>query len=166
LDFDLFSLDEEQEELLPEVEEEVTLEIEETLVESEEQPFEMISAVEEVPVETPKEKEVASNRHFSGTIHPIYTKLDTNDDTLAGRLLRVRLETLKGAFGFNERMQIVQELFGGSSETFNDAIEELDALDNKEQSRVLVSSFAAQYEWDAENEMALEFIQKVERRYA
>lgn len=177
LDFDLFSLDETEPEqvetVLVEVqvvEKEIVLPIEEN-----KEVANLEEIIVEESIETVTETRISLTDElvpepvltsFSTDIHPIYSKLATNDDSLAARLLQVRLETLKGAFGFNERMQIVQELFGGSSDTFNEAIEQLDQLDNKEQSRVLVSSFATQYSWKPESELALEFVQKVERRYA
>ena len=80
--------------------------------------------------------------------------------------MAVRLETLKGAFGFNERLQIIQELFDGSNDDFTQAIERLDTLNSKNEARNIVSTYAHQYAWDKDSNLALEFIQKVERRYA
>jgi hypothetical protein len=80
--------------------------------------------------------------------------------------MAVRLETLKGAFGFNERLQIIRELFNGESDVFGHVIDQLDALQSKSEARSLVSSYARKYAWDKDSEIALEFVQKVERRYA
>lgn len=99
-------------------------------------------------------------------LHSIYGKLNNNDGTLAARLMSVRLETLKGAFGFNERLQIIQELFGGSNDEFNNLIEQLETIPSKEEARSLVSSYANKYHWDSESQLAIELIQKVERKYA
>jgi hypothetical protein len=92
--------------------------------------------------------------------------LVTDDNSLAARLMAVRLDSLKGAFGFNERLQIIQELFDGSAEQFTHAIETLDTLGSKEEARSVVSGFAYRFSWDKESNLALEFVQKVERRYA
>ncbi|MFM2041355.1 MAG: hypothetical protein RLZZ493_1944 [Bacteroidota bacterium] len=99
-------------------------------------------------------------------LHPIYERLATADDSLAARMLSVRLETLKGAFGFNERMQIVNELLASSNDLYHEIIEQLDNMDNKEEARLFVSSIADKYNWNVSSTIALEFIQKVERRYA
>lgn len=99
-------------------------------------------------------------------LHPIYERLATADDSLAARMLSVRLETLKGAFGFNERMQIVNELLASSNDLYHEIIEQLDNMDSKEEARLFVSSIAAKYNWNVSSSIALEFIQKVERRYA
>ena len=102
----------------------------------------------------------------TGDVHPLYKRLVADDNSLAARLMAVRLETLKGAFGFNERLQIIQELFKGSGEDFTKAIETLDTLDSKNEARSIVSRYAHQFEWDKDSNLALEFVQKVERRYA
>lgn len=102
----------------------------------------------------------------SGEEHPVYKRLSNEDNSLAARLMAVRLETLKGAFGFNERLQIIKELFDGSNDDFTQAIERLDKLDSKNEARNVVSNYARQYAWDKDSNLALEFIQKVERRYA
>lgn len=117
--------------------------------------------VEEQPVVSQSEPVVVS-----GDVHPVYKRLVTDDNSLAARLMAVRLDSLKGAFGFNERLQIIQELFDGSTEQFTHAIETLDTLGSKEEARSVVSGFAYRFSWDKESNLALEFVQKVERRYA
>gem|GEM_PF-2059066 len=100
------------------------------------------------------------------TIHPLYNRLNSSDDSLASKLMAVRLETLKGAFGFNERMQIVRELFQGNNDAFSDAIDALDQLGSKNEARLKVSAYANQFSWDERSDLVMEFVQKVERRYA
>lgn len=183
--FDLFSLDDEEE-----VEEEVineTPQIEvETIaevvtndpieadvpafemntetVEMEEPAFEQsVHEIHETPVFAPGPEDALSNSHHD---HPIYKRLVTDDESLATRLLSVRLESLKSAFGFNERLQIIQELFDGKNEAFNDALDVLDAQPNKSHARSVVSGLAYQFKWETESDVALDFVQKVERRYA
>lgn len=166
LSFDLFgqNTDEEEEEITPfvEIKEEVKEEEEEDPIEEE-----IIQ-----PVHTPVEEEKAPEPAFAAPIenthglHEIYEKLNSNDGTLAARLMSVRLDTLKGAFGFNERLQIIQELFNGSNDEFNSLIDQLESISSKEQARSLVSSYANKYHWKADSQLAIELIQKVERKYA
>ncbi len=180
--FDLFGIDNElEEEPLPT--NEVVSEVEE---EDEEIPFEMVEEhadpiIEEEPiaafvepvqemeevkeVQTPEPAFAAPIENTQG-LHPIYGKLNSNDGTLAARLMSVRLETLKGAFGFNERLQIIQELFNGSNDEFNHLIDQLESIPSKEEARSLVSSYANKYHWDVESQLAIELVQKVERKYA
>lgn len=101
-----------------------------------------------------------------GNEHPVIQRALRNDGSLQSRLLSVRLETLKSAFGLNERMLIIRELFGGSNDTYNEAIEQLDNQPSINEARSKVSAYANQYGWGEDNELAIEFVQKVERRYA
>ncbi len=167
--FDLFGMDNEEE-----IEDEVAFELIEDEVEQviEEEPIEDViepvhhqEVVEEKEQEAPELAFAAPIENTQG-LHPIYGKLNSNDGTLAARLMSVRLETLKGAFGFNERLQIIQELFNGSNDEFNSLIDQLETIPSKEQARSLVSSYANKYHWDAESQLAIELIQKVERKYA
>ncbi|MDF3029310.1 MAG: hypothetical protein K0S23_3617 [Fluviicola sp.] len=166
--FDLFGMDTEEEE----TEDEIAFELIEDTMEEEEAIDEIVEPAH-LHEDVAEEKEpVVSEPAFAAPIentqglHPIYGKLNSNDGTLAARLMSVRLETLKGAFGFNERLQIIQELFNGSNEEFNNLIEQLESIPSKEQARSLVSSYANKYHWDAESQLAIELIQKVERKYA
>lgn len=144
------------------IEEEVVAEITPELVVAEEPAAPVME--ESTPVsETPKPEPVVAH---GGNEHPVYSRLSTEDNSLAARLMAVRLESLKGAFGFNERLQIIQELFNGSNDAFTQAIEHIDTLSSKSEARMLVSRYAHQFEWDKDSNLALEFVQKVERRFA
>lgn len=109
----------------------------------------------------PKVEEAAAENR-----HPLYDRLHLPDDSLASRLMSVRLDTLKGAFGFNERVQIVEELFHGSNEQYTEAIEKLDNLGSKEEARSIVSDYANRFSWSERSDLVMEFAKKVERRYA
>lgn len=166
--FDLFGMDTEEEE----VENEIAFElIEDVVEEPEEEPIEEVSEpihqeAEEEKAPVVPEPAFAAPIENTHDLHPIYGKLNSNDGTLAARLMSVRLETLKGAFGFNERLQIIQELFNGSNDEFNNLIEKLETIPSKEEARSLVSSYANKYHWDVDSQLAIELIQKVERKYA
>lgn len=183
--FDLFGIDTDEEEApLPKTEivsykdtesreeDEVAFElIEEEEVIGEEPIEKIVEPIHHHPIEEEKEPEVpepafAAPIENTQGLHPIYGKLNSNDGTLAARLMSVRLETLKGAFGFNERLQIIQELFNGSNDEFNSLIDQLETIPSKEEARSLVSSYANKYHWDTESQLAIELIQKVERKYA
>lgn len=184
--YDLFGMDTEEEAPLPKTEivsdkemeskeEEIPFELIEDQVEEEPvdeepiQPFvERVGEIEKEEEKAPVIPEPAFAAPIENThgLHPIYGKLNSNDGTLAARLMSVRLETLKGAFGFNERLQIIQELFNGSNEEFNSLIDQIENISSKDQARSLVSSYANKYHWDADSQLAIELVQKVERKYA
>jgi hypothetical protein len=184
--YDLFGMDTEEEAPLPKTgivsdkemeskEEEIPFELIEDQVEEEPvdeepiQPFvEPVREIEKEEEKAPVIPEPAFAAPIENTqgLHPIYGKLNSNDGTLAARLMSVRLETLKGAFGFNERLQIIQELFNGSNDEFNSLIDQIEHITSKDQARSLVSSYANKYHWDADSQLAIELVQKVERKYA
>lgn len=181
LSFDLFSMDDDsqqneiEEEIEPEelpIVAEKTEEIAEPIVEEPEEAFfeeEVPTIIEDIPVEpelvieTPVVPTPAPAT--GGGEHPLIRKARTDDGSMQSRLLAVRLETLKNAFGLNERMLIVRELFGGSNEAYSEAIESLDNQSEINHARAKVSDYANQYGWKEDNELAVEFVQKVERRY-
>ena len=77
-----------------------------------------------------------------------------------------KIDTLKSAFGLNEKMQVINDLFNGNSDFFNKAIEILDTQSTPEMARQKLSEIAVSNEWDLEQEIVEEFVRKVERRYA
>lgn len=123
-----------------------------------------IEVVEEIKQEERSEPVVSPVS--TGDLHPIYNRIPTDMNSLSARIWQVRIESLRGAFGFNERMQSVNELFQGSLEAFTSAIDELDAISDKSTARAKVTALANQYNWSTESEIGLDFVQKVERKYA
>jgi hypothetical protein len=78
-----------------------------------------------------------------------------------------KLDTLIGSFGLNERLQFINELFGGSSEAFSEAVKVLDARTGMDSAREKIAEFAASNNWgDADNETITDFVAKIKRRYA
>lgn len=93
-----------------------------------------------------------------------FTKV--HDDSLMSKLGASKLDTLKGAIGLNDKMQFISELFDGSSDLFNEAIEKLDTQQNNENARLYLSEIAVKQSWDAENPLVEEFVRILDRRYA
>ena len=90
---------------------------------------------------------------------------NTSDDSLSARLMSTKLQTLVGSFGLNDKLQCIRQLFGGSSEAFNQAIEQLDSQTDFTAAKRILAQLAQQFSWDLESNLTAEFIQKVERRY-
>lgn len=89
--------------------------------------------------------------------------LESNDNST--HLFISKLDTLIGAFGFNEKYQCIQELFNGSSEDFNQAIDVLDALTNFQEAEKQLEFYVHLNKWDLESEIVAEFVRKIERRF-
>ncbi len=95
-----------------------------------------------------------------------YDKLNQVDNSLAARIAGGKLDTLIGAFGLNQRLQFINELFDGSSDMFSEAIKSIDSQSNLENAKQRVDQYAKQFEWDPNEETVQEFIAYVNRRYA
>jgi hypothetical protein len=78
----------------------------------------------------------------------------------------MKLETLIGSFGLNERLQYINELFDGSSEGFSEAIKAIDHSLDMNQAIDAITGYAVEHHWDLESETVEDFIVKVKRRYA
>lgn len=88
------------------------------------------------------------------------------DNSLANQFEGQKLDTLVGAFGLNQKLRYINDLFDGSSEAFGDTIKMLDNLESLAQAKEKVGEIATDYEWDAEEESVVEFITILKRRYA
>lgn len=95
----------------------------------------------------------------------LFEKIFLNDGSLANQLMGAPLDTLVGSFGFNEKFQCAQELFNGSSEDFNEAVAVLDQQSSFAEAKKQLLYYIHLNKWDLEENVTIEFIRKVERRY-
>lgn len=115
----------------------------------------------ETTSETSILKQIDEEKHTS--FYERFSKPE--NDSLLGKMSSRKLDSLKGAFGLNEKLQVVNELFDGNSELFNKAIDILDNQDSEEDAREQLSKIAVSNDWNLEKEIVEEFVKKVERRY-
>jgi len=80
----------------------------------------------------------------------------------------IPLETLIGSFTLNEKLQFINELFGGSSEAFTSSVKTLDSQEHMSGAREIIAHIAVQNQWDFENSIDIidDFMLKICRRYA
>lgn len=93
-------------------------------------------------------------------------QLDLNDNSLASSFAGGKLDSLIGAFGLNERLRFINNLFDGSSELFSDAVKSLDTQSDFESAKQTIDTLASEHNWDPEDDSVLEFMTYVNRRYA
>jgi len=128
---------------------------------------EPITPIVETPVTyaTPiVEKETT---YFSmGEEHPLTGKLKKIETNVRQNYSIVPLDTLIGSFTLNEKLQLINELFGGSSDEFSSSIKRLDVQGNLTGARAILAQMAEAQRWDLESETTEEFILKICRRYA
>lgn len=96
-----------------------------------------------------------------------YDRFNSNEDnSLASKLGATKIASLKEAFGLNDRLQCINELFEGNKDKFEATLSTLDNLDSYATAKQQLSEVAVAMNWDLENEVVSDFVKKVERRYA
>lgn len=90
----------------------------------------------------------------------------SEDNSLASKLGSSKISSLKEAFGLNDRLQCISELFEGSKDKFESTLNDLDNMNSKAQAKEKLSEVAVANNWDLENDLVSDFVRKVERRYA
>lgn len=93
-------------------------------------------------------------------------RLSILDNSIGSQIAGRKLETLTGAFGINERLLYINELFDGSGDAFSDAIKALDTQSDLDAASAKVEELAFQNSWNPEEEVVLEFLAIIKRRYA
>lgn len=106
---------------------------------------------------------VHSEEITSATTPDIFRNFQGLDS--GSRLMSPKIQTLVGAFGLNEKLQCIRELYNGSSEEFNQAIEILDNQTSFQAAKNVLSHDAVANAWDLDSNLVNEFLQKVERRF-
>lgn len=86
-------------------------------------------------------------------------------DSLNDRLSNAKIDSLKSAFGLNDRMRIIAELFNGDNEAFAVMIADLDQLNSGDIARKKLSETAFLRQWDAEDKLVEEFVKTVNRKF-
>lgn len=164
MSFSLFDDLESDNKPIEEVREEViipeTVQMTETVVEPIIELKEEVIVVE--PVISPEPVKVVSQ----GTKDAFDKMLEISDNSLGSQLMAKKLDSLNGAFGLNEKLQMTHELFNGSSETFYQAIQLFDTLDDFSQAKDVLNKFKEEFSWNLESSLITEFVQKIARRYA
>ena len=93
-------------------------------------------------------------------------RLTIEDNSISSQLAGRKIETLSGAFGINQRLLYINELFDGSGEDFSDAVKLLDTQSNLDEASSKVEELAFKHSWNPEEDVVLEFLAIIKRRYA
>ncbi len=99
------------------------------------------------------------------TIKSFLNKFKDIENALANQFGISKLDSLEGSFGFNERLQYINELFDGSSQDFSVAVQNLDNQTSSQNAFLEVAKLGRSNNWDIQSETVEEFMQKIKRRY-
>ncbi len=142
--------------------------------------IEVESVESETPVEAEKTEESIVEETIEATSEPAESEqafatlsegtflslLMSPEHSVGSYVGHGKIDSLVGAFGLNERLRFINNLFEGSSDHFADAVKALDGLADLNQAGKTIESIAAKHHWDAEEEVVMEFMHVIRRRYA
>jgi hypothetical protein len=142
-------------------------------------------SIEEIEEETPTQEEHNISMEeveiitMQGSVHQEevkesfrYVQSDVNernkrdDDSLASKLKKTKIEDLKSAVALNQRFLFSNELFNGNMEAFNRALNELNHLENMDEAlRYIDLQLSKNYNWKKDSDTVGEFLSLIERRF-
>lgn len=88
-----------------------------------------------------------------------------SSNSLGDRLNQTKIDDLKSAIGINKKFNFITNLFSGSNEEYNEAIDSLNNCIHSDQARSLLGDLAEKNNWDVEEKTVLSFVELIERRY-
>lgn len=92
--------------------------------------------------------------------------LQEDVQSVASELERKPITDLKSAIGINEKFLFINDLFGGSTEDYNDSLNHLnECKDHAEADTYINDNLKVKYNWDKENNAVSVFLDLVGRRY-
>lgn len=118
---------------------------------------------EQERVEAQSEPNAVSTEEIKATF---LDQMNIADSSLHTTLNGGKLDSLIGAFGLNEKLRYINDLFDGSSEMFGNAVKVLDSQSDIDAANQKVNELAGEHSWDPEEETVVEFLSYVNRRYA
>ena len=86
--------------------------------------------------------------------------------SVAERLQKTKVQTLRSVISLNERFLYSKELFKGSTQEFSDVIGEIDSCQSLGEVKNLITSrYIPKYGWQTENEAYQDFLHLIQRKF-
>jgi len=90
---------------------------------------------------------------------------DQKSESLADKLKQSKIKDLKSHIDINKKFSFISNLFKGSNENYNLAINQLNDCDNGDQARLILAELLTKNNWEVEDETVTNFVEIVERRF-
>ncbi|MBD2702511.1 hypothetical protein IC229_17820 [Spirosoma sp. BT702] len=91
----------------------------------------------------------------------------TETATVAEKFNRAPIESVARSISLNQKFRFINQLFNGNSGAYNQAVDEIDKLNNYGQALDLISyRYASQYLWDMSSDEVSELVEILKRRFA
>jgi hypothetical protein len=132
-----------------------------------------VKAIIEEVEEAPKQEEMISELENSisdviltHSSEPVVAKpVEVEDNSLAAKLAKKKIENLVTAVGINEKFLFTNELFDGNTEHFIKTINELNNLASFEEANGYLSNLVTKNNWETEEAPYLKLLALVERKF-
>lgn len=115
--------------------------------------------LEEEEINTDSQKTLGDSFSKEKSVNDI---VDTDKKNLEQKLSNRPVTSIKSSIGINDRFQFIRELFDGNSDTFSNAVAEIDA---KKDIKEAVEYLQQNFKWK-KNETSLKFVNLVKRRFS
>lgn len=103
---------------------------------------------------------------FTSVGASVNDRINLGENSLAEKLRQKPIANLNSALSINQRFLFANELFKGNTDALKNSLNEINHLENLEAAEVFINQYLKdKYNWDLENEIVLEFLQLVERRF-
>ena len=89
----------------------------------------------------------------------------TSDISLASRLQKNQIKDLKSAIGINEKFMLINELFEGSLQKYNENINSLNSFTDKAEAMKFVEGLKKEFSWKENSEAYIMITDLVSRKY-
>lgn len=86
-------------------------------------------------------------------------------ESVGEKIQQDKISGLKNAIGINEKFYFINELFGGDMKLYNEAIENLDNLNDLDSAANLINEYKSQHNWIADNDAFIQLSDFVNRKY-
>lgn len=97
---------------------------------------------------------------------PVNEKIAPDSESVADKLKQQPVSDLSSAIGVNERFLFTNELFGGDSVIYNDAVTYLNSLKSiVEANSYIESNFHRKYNWDIGSDAVIAFMELLNKRF-
>lgn len=88
------------------------------------------------------------------------------EESVAEKLQHKKITDLKASIGINEKFQFINELFEGNMKEYNVAVDQINSFSSHSEAESYISNLENVYKWQADNPIAENFKELVERRFA
>ena len=128
---------------------------------------------EKVKVEAKEEKKsIEPLDLFSAAITPEHKKEKEaekisakKEETVAEKISHKKVSDLKSEIGINEKFQFINELFDGNMKEYNVALDQINNFSSLGEAVNYLANLKEVYKWSADNSIASNFEELVQRRF-